>query len=525
MRRPLAVAALTALVALSSMAGPPSVGASPSGRPAAGAAAAPAAARRYREGHERAIVDELAALLAIPNVARDVADMRKNAAHIADMFERRGVRLRQLQVKSGPPALYGEIVTPGARQTLLFYAHYDGQPVDPEKWIGHQPFQPILRNRALEAGGAPIPLPRAERRFHPEWRLYARSASDDKAPIIAWLTALDALRAARIPLRSNIKFFLDGEEEAGSPHLAEILRRHRRLLGADVWIFCDGPVHQSRRQQIAFGARGNTGFQLTVYGATRELHSGHYGNWAPNAADMLAHLIATMRDGDGNVLVERFYERVEPLSPRERRALAEAPRYDAELKKELLLARTEGGGRRLEELINRPALNVRGLAAAGVGEASRNVIPSQATASIELRLVKGMDPRRSVDRVVEHVRKQGYHVVEGEPNAAARLRYPRLARVERDDGYGAVRASMDLPIARAIIRAVESARGKTILMPTLGGSLPLEPIDQILRAPVIIVPIANHDNNQHAHNENIRIQTLWDGIETMAALLAMGAGE
>jgi acetylornithine deacetylase/succinyl-diaminopimelate desuccinylase-like protein len=485
------------------------------------AASPPSAARRHRQAHERAIVDEFAALLAIPNVARDVDDMRRNAAHIGEMFGRRGIRTRLLEAGGGPPAIYGEIRTPGARRTLLFYAHYDGQPVDPEKWIGHRPFEPILRSRALEAGGAPIPLSPRGRRFDPESRLYARSAGDDKAPIIAWLTALDALRAARIPLRANIKFFLDGEEEAGSPHLDEILRRHRDLLAADVWIFCDGPVHQSRRQQIAFGARGTIGLQLTVYGAARELHSGHYGNWAPNAADMLAHLVASMRDDDGSVLVDGFYDQVAPLSPRERQALADMPPYDAELKRELLLARTEGGGKRLEELINRPALNVRGLASAGVGEQSRNVIPNQATASIELRLVKGMDPRRTIDRVVTHIRARGYHVIDGEPNPATRLRHPRLARVERGSGYGAVRASMDLPISRAVIRAVETARGKTILMPTLGGSLPLEPIDKILRAPVIIVPIANHDNNQHAHNENLRLQNLWDGIETMAALLAM----
>jgi acetylornithine deacetylase/succinyl-diaminopimelate desuccinylase-like protein len=492
---------------------------SSSPRPPARQRAPARPARRYRQAHERAIVDEFAALLAIPNVARDVADMRRNAVHIREMFGRRGIQSRLLEAEGSPPAIFAEIRTPGASRTLLFYAHYDGQPVEPKQWVGHDPFQPILRNRALEAGGVPIPFP--ARRFDPESRLYARAAGDDKAPIITWLTALDALRGARIPLRANIKFFLDGEEEAGSPHLPDILRRHRDLLAADVWIFCDGPVHQSRRQQIAFGARGTIGLQVTVYGAARELHSGHYGNWAPNAADMLAHLVASMRDDDGNVLVQGFYDEVAPLSPREQRALAEAPRFDAQLKKELLLARTEGGGKRLEELINRPALNVRGLAAAGVGAQSRNVIPNQATASLELRLVKGMDPIRTVDRVVAHIRARGYQVIAAEPDATTRLRHPRLARVERGPGYGAVRADMDSPIARAVIRAVQTARGKTILMPTLGGSLPLEPIDQLLRAPVLIVPIANHDNNQHAHNENLRLQNLWDGIETMAALLAM----
>jgi acetylornithine deacetylase/succinyl-diaminopimelate desuccinylase-like protein len=485
------------------------------------AAGPPSAARRYREAHERAIIDEFTALLSIPNVASDLGNMRRNAAHIRRMLEKRGIRSRLLEVEGGPPAIHGILRTPGARRTLLFYAHYDGQPVEPAKWTGHHPFSPILRSRALEAGGRPIPLPPPGRRFDPEWRLYARAAGDDKAPIVAWLTALDALRDARIRLRSNIAFFLDGEEEAGSPHLPRILRKHRDLLRADVWIFCDGPVHQSRRQQIAFGARGTTGFQLTVYGAARELHSGHYGNWAPNPAAMLARLLASMRDDEGGVLVKGFHDDAVPLSPRERRALAAMPLYDAELKRELLLGRSEGRGSRLEELINRPGLTVRGLASAGVGAQSRNVIPSTATASIELRLVKGMKHRRAVDRVVAHIRAQGYHVVEAEPDAAARLRHPRLARIERGSGYDAVRAPMDLPIAQEVIRAVESARGEVILMPTLGGSLPIAPIADILRAPVIIVPIANHDNNQHGHDENLRLGNLWDGIETMAALLAM----
>ena len=460
MRRRLAPAAL-ALLAVGLIAASPA---------AAKPSAPAAAARRHRMAHERAIVDELVALLSIPNVARDVADMRRNAALLEAMFRRRGARTRLLEVpgRSASPVVLAEIRTPGARSTLVFYAHYDGQPVEAAKWTGRAPFRPILRSRSLDEGGRPIPLP--ARRFDPESRIYARSAGDDKAPIVAWLAALDGLRAARIPLRSNLVFFLDGEEEAGSPHLEEILRRNRALLGGDAWIFCDGPVHQSRRQQVVFGARGTVGLQVTVYGPARELHSGHYGNWAPNPADMLAHLVASMRDDDGKVLVAGFYDDVTPLGPRERRALAEAPRIDAALRREYGLARTEGGGKRLEELINLPALNVRGLAAAAVGEASRNVIPAQATASIELRLVAGMSHRRAVDRVVAHIRSRGYHVVDREPDRATRLRHPRIARVERGPGYDAVRAPMDSAIARRVVRAVEGARGQVVLLPTLGGA-------------------------------------------------------
>jgi len=479
------------------------------------------AARKWRESRERVIIDEYIALLSIPNVARNLEDMRRNATHIRGMMERRGIKTELLEVPGAPAAIYGELLTPGATQTLVFYVHYDGQPVEPAEWKDSGPFQPVLRDKALTAGGKVIALPPAGERFHPEWRLYARSTGDDKAPIVTLLTALDALKAAKIPLRSNIKFFFDGEEEAGSPHLAAILEKHKSKLAADAWIFCDGPVHQTRKQQVVFGVRGSTTFNLTVYGPNRELHSGHYGNWAPNPAAMIARLVASMRDDEGRVLVPGFYDDVEPLSEMEKKALAAVPDIDRELREELGLGRTEGNGLRLETLITLPALNIRGLSSAGVGAQSRNVVPSTATASIDIRLVKGMDAKRAVDKVIAHIRQQGYYVTEQEPDDAMRKMYPKICRVSRPGGYNAIRAPMDSAIAQKVIEAVRRARGDVILLPNMGGSLPIAPIADAMKAPVIILPIANHDNNQHAHNENMRIQNLWDGIETMAALLTL----
>lgn len=483
--------------------------------------AAVEAARSYRQSHEHEIINEFIKLLSIPNVASDTPNIRRNAQMISDMFERRGVKTRLLEVSGAPPVVYGEISRPGATQTLIFYVHYDGQPVEPVKWAGGAPFKPMLRSASLDMGGKEIPLPPRGQAFDPEWRLYARSASDDKAPIIALAAALDALRTARIAPTVNVKFFFEGEEEAGSPHLEQFISSYRELVDGDVWLICDGPVHQNRRQQIYFGARGVTTVDLTVYGARRELHSGHYGNWSPNPAMMLARLLATMKDDDGRILVEGFYEGIEPLSETERRALAEAPNYDAELRRELGIGGTEGGGRRLDELITVPALNVRGMASASVGSGARNVIPSTATASLDIRLVKGLDHKRAVDLVIAHIRKQGYHVISSDPDEATRLSHRKLIKIVNRDGYNAARTSMDLEISRRIIRAVEDARGPSVKMPTLGGSVPLYIFTDILRKPAIGVPIVNHDNNQHSSNENIRLQNLWDGIELMAALLTM----
>jgi acetylornithine deacetylase/succinyl-diaminopimelate desuccinylase-like protein len=482
--------------------------------------AAARAAREWRQQHERAIVDEFFELLAIPNIARDHDNIQRNAETIAHMLEKRGVSAKLVSVAGANPVVFGEIRTPGATRTLVFYAHYDGQPLDPKEWAS-PPFEPVLRDKPVQDGGKAIPLPAAGQPFDPEWRLYARGSGDDKAPIAAMLTALDAIRAAGIQTKSNIKFAFEGEEEAGSPNLEKILAANKELFAGDLWLMCDGPVYQTRRQQIVFGARGDTGLDVTLYGPRYELHSGHYGNWAPNPAMMLAQLLASMKNTQGRVLIDHFYDGITPLTALEKRAIAEAPQIDAGLMREFWLGSTEGGGAKLNELVTQPALNVRGMASSRTGNQASNVIPATATASIDIRLVAGMDAHETVSRVVEHIRKLGYFVVDREPDADTRRSHEKVALVTVRGGDNAVRTPMDLPIAQEVIRVVESVRGPTVKLPNMGGSLPLTSIVRPLGTRVIVVPIANHDDNQHSFNENLRVQNLWDGIELMAGLLAM----
>src|SRR5258708_6654610 len=191
------------------------------------------AALDWRVAPESAILAEFTDLLAIPNIASDEPNIRRNAAAITKLMEKRGVSTRLLETSGAPPVVYGEISVPGAARTVVFYAHYDGQPLDPKEWAT-DPWKPVIK----------------------DGHIYARTASDDKAPIIALMTALDALKTAKIPLKQNVKFVFEGEEEAGSRHLDKILAANKDLLKADVWLICDGPVHQSRRQQSVFGARG-----------------------------------------------------------------------------------------------------------------------------------------------------------------------------------------------------------------------------------------------------------------------------
>jgi acetylornithine deacetylase/succinyl-diaminopimelate desuccinylase-like protein len=482
--------------------------------------------RQYRQTNEHSLLTEYFKLLAIPNVASDTPNIRKNADYLVAVMEKRGLKPRLLEAADlkVPPVVYGEYNTPGATKTVIFYAHYDGQPTDPKDWTGSKPWEPVLRSTALEKGGTTIPFPRVGEKIDPEWRIYARSASDDKAGVFAILTALDALKAKGIDPTVNIKFFFEGEEEDGSPNLKEILSKNKDLLKADAFIVCDGPVHQSGRKQVVFGVRGVTGVDITVYGANRPLHSGHYGNWSPNPALALAKLLSSMKDDKGNIIVKGWADDVEPLGPVELRAINDAPAYDDELKKQLGISYTEGGGRSLLELINQPSLNIAGIKSGDVGALARNVIPSTANVVMDLRLVKGNDQIRQVEKLKRHIESKGFFVIDRDPTEAERQKYPFIAKfINRSGGYNAQRTRMDLPISLAVINAVQATSSEPIVrMPTLGGSLPLSIITESLNnIPTITVPIANYDNNQHAENENIRIQNLWDGIEIFASLMTM----
>ncbi|MBC7987010.1 MAG: M20/M25/M40 family metallo-hydrolase [Sphingomonadaceae bacterium] len=485
------------------------------------AAPAPATPREWVDANRAAIVREYLPLLAIPNVASNSEDIRRNAEHILAMMERRGLAPRLLESEDGsaPPLVYGEWPVPGATRTLVIYAHYDGQPVTPSAWTIAPPFEPALFTGAAAPGQPPIALPGESDAIEDDWRIYARSASDDKAGVMAILAAVDALRAEGGTPGFNLKIVFEGEEEAGSPNLAALLRRHRELLQSDGWIIVDGPAHASGPPQLTLGVRGLSSADLTVYGPVRPLHSGHYGNWAPNPAMMLAELLASMKDETGRVTIAGFYDDVTPLTAVELAAIDAVPPPDAGLMEELGLGAVEGRGATLTDLIHLPSLNVNGLAAADVGENARNVIPSEAMASIDMRLVLGNDPRRQFDRLAAHIRAQGFEVLDRAPAMDERRRFPRIARLTFEGGYPAARTSLDHPLARSVREALGSR--PLIVLPSMGGSLPLYLLEQELGAPNVVVALWNHDNNQHAEDENVRLGNLFDGIVAIADIMAM----
>ncbi len=470
--------------------------------------------KAWRSTHEREILREFSDLLAIPNLASDLPNIQRNATAIRALLEKRGLRTELLSLGDAPPVVVGDLAAPNAGRTIAFYAHYDGQPVDPAKWKS-DPWKPVMRDRA----GREVNWGKAKS-IDPEWRLYARSAGDDKAPIIGMLAALDALRAAREQPKVNLRFVFEGEEEAGSPHLSQYLAKYPKTLRPDAWVLCDGPVHQSRQMELFFGARGTVDLELTVYGPIKGLHDGHYGNWAPNPVIRLTHLLASMRDENGRILIKDFYDEVKPASAPERAALRKIPDVESDLRREFQIGATEGEGKHLNELLLLPALNVRGIEAGQVGASASNTIQPEARASIDFRLVPNETPESVKPLVERHLEEQGYTIVRDTPSAAMRMQHPKLVRVQWGAGYPPARTPLDLPLSREVAEIMAAAGHDPVRLPTVGGSIPMYLFQQPENTSVIGLPIANHDDNQHAADENLRLQNLWDGIEVYAALFA-----
>ncbi len=476
--------------------------------------AAVGAAESHIASHATAIVREFCDLLALPNVSADLEDVGAVAVKAASMLEERGVVPRFVEIEGAAPIVTGRIEVGSDAPTIGIYAHYDGQPVDPDAWIT-PPFDPTIVN----AAGERVEL---GEEVDPDWRIRARSTSDDKAPIQAFVSALDALATKGVDPTVNVVILFEGEEEAGSPHLRRYLEENAAWFAADMWLICDGPVHQSGLPQVIFGVRGIAQLDVTVLGPTRGLHSGHYGNWIPNPTWKLVHLLATMRDPDGEVVIDGYYDDVIPPSDSEVAALAEVPAYEEDLLRALGVRTPEGNGESHIERMFRPSLNLRGFFAGHTGASAANVLPEAATASFDVRLPPGHDPEEMLGRVEAHIAAQGFHVMHEMPDHDTRLQHDSIAVIRRDPHYTGLRVPLDGREGAAVLDAARAAAegGEVVAMPTLGGSVPIVHFADVLGSPTIIIPMANHDNNQHDANENIRIANLWYGIRLMASLLA-----
>lgn len=473
----------------------------------------------YRAAHEADILGQLDALTRLPSVAARPQALVATADRLEGELRRRGFQTAQFTAKGSPPVVFGVYRVHGAKRTVVFYAHYDGQPVTPSQWAS-DPFAPMMRDGPLSPRARQVDWQHAKGPFDPEWRLFGRAVADDKASIIAFLAAFDALRALHRAPSVNLDVLWEGEEEAGSPHVATILQDHAAQLRSDLLLIGDGPVHQSGAPTLYFGARGAIGLDLTIYGPLHPLHDGHYGNWVPNPAVMAAQLIASMRDDNGRILIPGFYRNVQTLTPAERVAIERLPPVEHALRHEFGIGRTEGD-EGLAASVMLPALNIRGISSGAVGAAARNAIPTQADVSIDFRLVPDQTPQSVRAEVERFLKAQGWTLVSAAPDLDTRLTHPRVIKVTWSSGYPGFSTDFDSPAARAVTAAARDvAGGRLALVPMMGGSVPLYLFHRILQVPVIIFPIVNHDDSQHAPNENLRLKNLWDGIDAYASEMA-----
>ena len=473
--------------------------------------------------HASASYRELVDFLSLPNVATVGADIQKNVVWLDQAMKKRGFRT-QVLANGDKPMLFAEF--PGAspdRKTVLFYAHLDGQAVKPAEWDQESPWKATLKHRTPQGTWEILPL---EQLFgtsvDPDWRLFARSSSDDKGPIMMLLAAFDAMKAEALIPAANVKVLLDSQEEQGSPTLDRVIRDNLPLLRTDALVVLDSPMHPSNKPTLVFGNRGIVSATLTVFGPKTELHSGHYGNYAPNPAQGLAELLASMKDENGRVTIPGYYDGV-ALDNETRRIMDAIPDNEPELNRRLGIAEPDRVGGNLQEALQYPSLNIRGMASAEVGDKARTIIPATATAELDIRTVPETPPACLFDLLKQHVKNQGYHLVAKQPTDGERQQHSKLASLtflEGSASSAAVRTDLQAPIGQWVYRAFEATFAtEPVRIRMMGGTVPTGAAVEALQAPFVIVPLVNADNNQHSFNENMRLGNYVDGVKGILGLL------
>jgi len=457
--------------------------------------------------------------ISLPCDAHFPKDMLKNVAWLKNAFSKRNFKVDILS-SAGSPIVLASRISPKAKHTVLFYMHFDGQPVDKRKWFQEDPFKPVLKKKDAQGKWSKVPWNSlTQKPLNQELRFFARAASDDKGPIMMLLTAVDVLDQQKIDPAINIKVVLDSEEEIGSPNLAPVVKKYQKLLKADRMIIMDGPRHMSGKPTLMYGCRGNSRVNIKVFGARVPQHSGHYGNYAPNPAMRLSQLLASMKDHEGRVTIKGFYDGITLDQPIQK-LLAAVPDNKSLIHQKLGIAQAEKVGKNLQEALQYPSLNIHGLKSAWVGKNSRTIVPSEAEASIDIRLVPESDPKRLIKLVRQHIQKQGYHIVSAPPTDAERLKYPKIAMVRSRISSAPFRTPVDGAMGQWLRKAMNNTFTQApVQIRIMGGTVPIARFINILKIPAVVVPLVNPDNNQHSPNENLRVGNYVDGVRTCLGIL------
>lgn len=459
--------------------------------------------------------------LALPCDAAIPQDMEPNIRWVEKNFQSRGIDTRRLDTPTQPVLFMEKKTSRVQAPTVMLYFHADGQVVRPTEWAQANPYQAVLKKPTDSGSWETLPLDRLAGDIHPEWRLFARASSDDKGPGVMLLAALASLEQQKIEIPFHLKVLVDFEEEQGSTSLPRIISSHKAALQSDVLLILDGPAHPSQAPTITYGARGIITLTLTVWGPSMPLHSGHFGNYAPNPVFTAAQLIQSFKDASGRVVIPGYYEGISPSFEVLQR-LKQVPDDLSALHKRLGIRTPERVGESYQESLFYPSLNIRGIQAAQIGTAAGTVIPDKVVIEIDIRTVASSRPDHLVDKLRKHVENQGFQLVNDQsPSAELRAQYDKMASITVQRGYEAFGTSMDGPESQWIRTAVQSVHKEPIVeIPTMGGSVPIAPFVSMLQVPAIIIPTVNADNNQHAANENLRLGHYFQGIQTLMGILS-----
>ena len=474
---------------------------------------------KFAIDQDQKLFQEFYEFLSLPNDANIPNQLTANIEWCERSFKKRGFKIQSLKTDR-LPLILAEKRFNRNYPTVLFYVQVDGQPVDPTKWFQKDPFLPVLKSMNSKGEWQEIPWDNLKKDYHEDWRVFARSASDAKAPINSFLIALDIMDEQNLEPNYNIKVIMDMEEEMGSPNLPNAVKKYRKKLKADRLVILDGPRHPSNEPTLTFGARGIATIQLKVHGPKYPQHSGHYGNYVPNPAIRLSQIIASMKNQDGIVTIDGFYDGIE-ISDKARNVMAQVPDDENEIRRSIGISEIDKVADNYQESIQYPSLNVRGLKSGWVEKEVRTIIPSFALAEIDVRLVKETDPNRLIGLIKEHIQNQGYHITKKDPSDEERMKYGRLITFKSKISYTAFRTPIDSPIGDWLSSAIRNGfEMEPIIKRTSGGSVPISPFVNTLGVPAVTVPTVNPDNNQHSPNENIRVGNLIESVRTHLAILA-----
>lgn len=422
-----------------------------------------------------------------PSISAHGTGIAEVAEHARGLLERAGLAARVMPT-AGAPFVYGERLGQTGRPTVLVYGHYDVQPPDPLELWHSPPFEPEIR----------------------DGKLYGRGVGDNKGQHLAHILGVEALNASG-GLPCNVKVLLEGEEEVGSPQMPTFVAAHRDLLKADLCVISDGTVDESGRSVIRFGVRGVLSFELRARGARTDLHSGHWGEIAPNPLWTLVQLLATMKGADGRVLIDGFYDAVQALTELERAALDSLGEDLDAIRRELGVERLAAhpGGGVAERRSAWPSFSINGLHGGYGGAGSKTVLPCEAFAKCDIRLVEAQSADEIWGTLAAHVR-----------------RYAPDVELVRQGSMEPSKTPLDSPFAALIRRAVARVEGRApLLLPAMGGSLPEAAFTKTLGIPCFGVPFGNPDERNHAPNENLEVERFHRGIKTGIAILReLGGG-